>query len=147
MLAGSSVLLLAGCFTYRPLGSVDAARPTPGTRVEVRLTTAAAAALANQVGPDVLYLHGDVVSADSTTLTLAITQSETARRIRTDWRGEHLTLPREEIASLSQRKLSVGATALLGGLAGGSLVAAAAAFSGGSNTTGSTGGNKPGGVQ
>jgi hypothetical protein len=147
MLAGSSVLLLTACFTYRPLGSVDAAMPTPGTRVEVRLTTTAAAALANQVGPDVLYLQGDVVSADSTALTVAVTQSETARRISTEWRGEHFTLPREDIASLSQRKLSVGATALLGGLAGGGIVAAAAAFSGGSSSTGSTGGNRPGGVQ
>ena len=146
-LAGSSVLLLTGCFTYRSLGPVDTAMPPPGTRVEVRLTTAAAAALANQVGPDVLYLRGDALSADSTALTLAVTESETARHISTEWKGEHLTLPREDIASVSQRRLAVGATALLGGLAGGGLVVAATAFGASSSSTGSNGVQHPVGVQ
>ena len=147
MLAGSSVLLLGACFTYRSLGLVDAAMPAPGTRVEVRLTNAGATTLATQVGPDVLYLQGNVLSADSSALTLAITQSETVRRVSTEWKGEQFTLPREDIASLSERKLSVGATALLGGLAGGGLIAAASAFGGGSSSTGSTGGSKPVGAQ
>ena len=146
-LAGSSVLLLTGCFTYRSLDSVDTAMPAPGTKVEVRLTTSAAASLANEIGPDVLYLRGDALSADSAALTLAIREAETARHISTEWKGERLTLPREDIASLSQRRLSVGATALVGGLAGGGLVVAATAFSASSSSTGSSGVRPPGGVQ
>jgi hypothetical protein len=121
-----SCALSVGCYTYRPLGSVDAVMPAPGTQVEARLTTAGAAALANQVGPDVLLLDGTLIAADSNGLTLKMTRSESARHISSEWRGEQVTVPRDDIASVGQRKLSVGATALLGGLAGGGVVAAAA---------------------
>ena len=136
MKAGLMCVLLAGCYTYRPLPSVDAAMPAPGTQVEVRLTTAGAAALANQVGPDVLFLEGPLVSADSSALTLKMARSETARHVSAEWKGEQVRLAREHIASVGARKLSVGATALLGGLAGGGLVAAYALLGGSGTTSG-----------
>src|SRR5690242_8257465 len=122
--------LLAGCYTYRPLPAIDAVMPAPGTQVEARLTTAGAAALALQVGPDVLLVAGQVVSADSSGVTLAVNHIETARRISSEWKGEHVMLPREDVASLSVRKFSVGGTALLGGLAGGGLAATFALIGG-----------------
>jgi hypothetical protein len=122
--------LLTGCYTYRPLPSVDGAMAPAGTQVEVRLTTAGAAGLANQVGPDVLYLDGFLVAADSNALTVKMARSETARRVSAEWKGEQITIPREDIASVGQRKFSVGATALLGGIAGGGLVAAYALLGG-----------------
>ena len=133
---GLTCVLLAGCYTYRPLPSVDAAMPAAGSQVEVRLTTAGAAAMATQVGTDILFLEGSVVSADEAGLTLAVSRSETARHISADWKGEHVTLPKENIASVGERKLSVGATALLGGLAGGSIVAAYALFGGSGTASG-----------
>jgi len=133
---GLLCLLLTGCYTYRPLPSVDGAMAPAGTQVEVRLTTAGATALTNQVGPDVLYLDGLLVSADSNALTVKMARSETARRVSAEWKGEEITIPRENIASVGQRKFSVGATALLGGLAGGGLVAAYALLGG---TGGSSG--------
>ena len=138
MTAGLMCVLVAGCYTYRPLPSVDAAMPAAGTQVEVRLTTAGAAALANQVGPDVLFLDGSLVSADSNGLTLKMARSESARHISQEWKGEQLTLPKEDVASIGARKLSVGATALLGGLAGGSMVAAVALFGGSGTASGIT---------
>jgi hypothetical protein len=144
--AGLGTMLLAGCYTYRPLGSVEAAMPVPGTQVEVRLTTAGATALASQVGPDILLLQGQIVTADSAGLTLAVSHTQTARRISSDWKGEHVTLPRQDIASVQGRKLSVGGTALLGGLAGGGILAAAALI-GGSGTSGTAGGPPPQGPQ
>ena len=137
--AGLACTLLAGCYTYRPLGSVDAAAPAPGTPVQVRLTTAGASALASEIGPDILYLNGQVVSADSAGLTLAVAHTETARRLSADWKGEHVTIPREDIASVERRKLSVGGTALLGGLAGGGLVAAVALIGGSGSASGAVG--------
>jgi hypothetical protein len=136
---GLASALLAGCYTYRPLASVDTAMPAPGTQVETRLTTAGATALASQIGPDVLLLQGQVVSADSSGLTLAVNHSETARRISSDWKGEHVTVPREDIASVQERKFSVGSTALLGGLAGGGLVAAVALIGGTGSAAGTVG--------
>ncbi|HYL29544.1 MAG TPA: hypothetical protein VEU27_06435 [Gemmatimonadales bacterium] len=134
--AGLAGCLLAGCYTYRLLPSVDPAMPAAGTQVKVRLTTAGAAALANQVGSDVLFLGGTLVSADSNGLTLKMARSETARHVSQDWKGEHLTLPKEDVGSVGERKLSVGATALIGGLAGGSMVAVVALFGGSGTASG-----------
>jgi hypothetical protein len=136
--AGVACCLLAGCYSYRPLPAVDAAMPGPGTQVEARLTTAGAADLAQQVGPDVLLIEGQIVSADATGVTLAVNRVETARHIGSDWKGEHVALPRADIASLGERKLSVGATALLGGLAGGGLAAAFALIGGTGSASGIT---------
>jgi len=137
---GLGAMFLAGCYTYRPLGPVDAALPAPGSQVEVRLTTAGATTLASQVGPDILLLQGSIVAVDSAALTLAVRHSETARRISSDWKGEHVVVPRQDIASIQGRKFSVGGTVLLGGLAGGGLVAAAALIGGGGTASGTAGG-------
>jgi hypothetical protein len=136
MTAGLLCALVAGCYSYRPLPSVDAAMPAAGSQVEVRLTTAGASALANQLGPDMLFVEGALISADDAGLTLAVNRTETARKIGADWKGEHVTLPKESVASVGERKFSVGATALLGGLAGGGLVAAYALLNGSGNTSG-----------
>ena len=134
--AAAACCLLVGCYTYRPLPAVDAVMPGPGTQVEARLTTAGAADLASQVGPDVLLLEGQVLSADSSGVTLAVNRVETGRHIGSDWKGEHVTLPRADVASLLVRRLSVGGTALLGGLAGGGLAAAFALIGGTGSASG-----------
>lgn len=127
--------IAAGCYTYRPLASVDTVMPATGTEVEVGLTTAGATALANAIGPDMLTVQGHVLGADSASLTLAVTRTETARHIEYDWKGEQVTLPRSAIADLRQRKFAVGPSALIGGLAGGGVVAAYALFGlGGAST-------------
>ena len=136
--AGSACCLLAGCYSYRPLPSVDAVNPVPGTQVEARLTTAGAGNLASEVGPDVLSVEGQVVSADSSGLTLAVNRVVNARHIGNDWKGEHVMLPRGDIASLRVRRLSVGGTAILGGLAGGGLAAAFALIGGTGSASGLT---------
>jgi len=143
--AGLAAALLAGCYTYRPLPSVDALQPPPRSRVGVRLTSDGAVALANQIGPDVLRLEGEVVASDSASLTLAVSRTEATRGRGVDWKGERLTLPREDIANVQERKLSVPATGLLGGLVAGGLVAAYAIL-GGSGSASATGpGAGPGG--
>lgn len=134
--AGLACIALAGCYAYRPLASVETAMPAAGTPVQVRLTTAGATALASQVGPDILYLQGEIVSADPDGLTLAVTRAETARRIGVEWKGEQVTLPRGDIASVEQRRLALGPTAVIGGLAGGGVVAAYALFGTGGTSSG-----------
>jgi hypothetical protein len=147
MLPALACTLVAGCYTYGPIGSADAVTPAPGTPVEVRLTTAGATALASQVGPDILLLQGQVVSADAAGLTLAVSHTETTRRITSEWKGEHVTLPREDIATVQGRRFSLGQTAVLGGLAGGGLVAAAVLIGGNGSSSTIAGGPPPHGPQ
>jgi hypothetical protein len=115
-----TVLLLGGCYTYRPLNTPA---PSPGTRVSAELTGDGARELSGQVGPEIEHVEGDVVAVDSGRVDIAVRQVETIRGIQADWKGEKVTIPRAAVAGWQERKLSVGGTWFLGGLVAGGLYA------------------------
>jgi hypothetical protein len=106
-------VLLAACYTYRPLTTTN---PSPGDRISAQLTTEGSRELAGQVGPEVLHVEGEVLQADSSGLNLEVREIESYRGIRSDWHGERLRLPREAVAGLQQRRLSVGGTTMMAGV-------------------------------
>ncbi len=137
----AAVGLLGACYSYTAAGPAESVTPKLGQRVLVTLTREAVVMLSVKLGPQATYIEGDVLAADSAGLRLAVRRVEDARRIGTDWIGEQVTLPREAIARVTERHFSVGATALLGGLALGGIIGAYAAF----GPSGEVGGG--GGVQ
>src|SRR5690242_9038350 len=136
----AACVLLAGCYSYRPVDTVIPADLPAGTNVEVRLTPEGATHLATQLGPDTRYVRGQWRGADSAGVRLAVSSVESSRRMGVQWRGEQVTLPRGDVAAVQERKLAAGATSLLGGVVLGGLVAATAAFSGHGSVTGGGGG-------
>lgn len=120
-----SISLLGACYTYRP---VDTVSPTPGKRIALTLTPEGVKVFTLQLGPQATYVEGDVLQADSTAVRLALRRVEDSRRTGTKWNGEEVTIPREAIASVSERRLSIGATAIASGLAVGGVLGAYAAF-------------------
>jgi hypothetical protein len=115
-----AVPALVACYTYRPLPT---ATPEPGTRVSVDLTDAGSVQLTNQLGPEVTQVQGEVLGVDSTALHLALLSTANRRGIEADWQREPVSIPTNAFGSLEQRRLSVGGTALFGGLALGGLYA------------------------
>jgi hypothetical protein len=132
----AAISLVTACYSYQHDEPVDAVAPATGSHIQVRLTQQGAEALAQQIGPQAVTLDGDVVTADADSMRLALSSVEDARHITTSWKGEQVTVPRDAIASVGRRKLAVGPTALLGGLAAGGVVAAAAIFSGSGESSG-----------
>ena len=130
MMVLAAISLVSGCHSYRQAGPADAVAPATGSHIQVRLTQQGTASLALQIGPQAVMVDGDVLSATADSLTLAVRSVEDARHITTDWKGEQVTIPRDAIASMGERRLAVGATALIGGLAAGSVIAAAEFLSG-----------------
>jgi hypothetical protein len=128
--------LVVSCYTYRPL---ETPAPTAGSRVAIRLTPQGERELAGELGKGTTIVIGDVVTADSAALGLAVREVEDARRVSTDWKGEQITIQRPYIADVQGRRLSVPATGLVGGAIVGGLVAAFAAFGGSSSSSGNTG--------
>jgi hypothetical protein len=120
-----AVVLTGGCYSYQPVQSVT---PKPGSRVNVTLTERAVAEYSTRLGPQATYIEGNVIDVDSAGMRLAVIRVEDARRTGTDWKGEQVTFPREAIARVTERKLSVGATAIMSTLAVGSVVGAYLAF-------------------
>ena len=136
------LLMLAGCYTYRPL---PATVPAAGLRVQATLTDAGSDSLAGRIGRNVGVVAGDVVRADSAELTLAVREVENQRGERSDWEGETVTIPRRFVRDLQQRRLSLGGTGLLGGAVAAGLVAATQVFGGGGIFEGGGGGTGGGG--
>jgi hypothetical protein len=113
-------VMLVGCYTYRPLATTE---PVQGSRVSAQLTGQGSVDMASQIGPDVLHVEGDVVAADSNGLELVVREIESFRGIRSDWQGEHVKIPRQALAGMQERRLSVGGTGLMGGVIVGGLYA------------------------
>lgn len=124
----AAMSLLGGCYSYSTAGPVDTVSPRTGTRIALTLTPHGVAVLAGQLGPQATYVEGDVLEADSTALRLAVRRVEDWRHMGTEWKGERVTVPRQAIATVSERRLSIGATAILSGLAVGGVIGAYAAF-------------------
>jgi hypothetical protein len=108
----AGLVVLAACYTYRPLADPT---PSPGRRVSAQLTTEGSRDLTGEIGPEVLHVEGDVLSSDSSGMNLEVREIESFRGFRSDWHGEHVRLPRQAVAGLQERKLSVGGTTLLSG--------------------------------
>jgi hypothetical protein len=125
-LAGMS--LLGACYSYQAAGPVDTVSPKTGTRIALTLTEEGVAVLAGHLGPQSTYIEGDLLEADSTGLRLAVRRVEDWRHMGTEWKGEQVTIPRAAIASVSERRLSIGATAIVSGLALGGVLGTYAAF-------------------
>jgi len=128
-LARLAPLLLMACYTYRPLSGP---MPAAGDRVQIALTDAGSDALTSRIGPNIALVEGNVVKADSTSLTLAVREIENRRGQRDDWLGETVVVPNQYVRDIQQRRLSVGGTGLLGGAIAAGLVAATAAMGSGS---------------
>jgi hypothetical protein len=139
-LAAAVLLLVAGCYTYRPL---SAPVPAAGTHVQVTLTGEGADSIANRVGPNVRTVLGDVVRADSAGLTLAVEAVENRRGDRDGWQGEPVEIPLRFVGRLQERRLAVGGTGLLGGAVAVGLIALTQAFGGGTFQGGAGGGGSP----
>jgi len=136
------LLVLAGCYTYRPLPT---ASPATGLRVQATLTDAGSDSLAGRIGRNIGMVAGEVVRADSAELTLAVREVENERGERSDWEGETVVIPRRFVRDLQQRRLSVGGTGLLGGAVAVGLVAATQVFGGRGTFEGGGGGTGGGG--
>jgi hypothetical protein len=141
-LVTAGAILLAGCYTYRPLST---AQPLPGTRVSAELTDDGARELSGQVGPEVEHVEGEVLIVDSAGVRMAVRQIETTRGIQSDWRGEKVTIPRSAVSGWQERRLSVGGTGFIGGLVAGGLYAMYRLLSGPGLIDGRGGGSGGGG--
>jgi hypothetical protein len=134
------VLLVAGCYTYRPLENPD---PASGTRVAADLTDAGSVEMASQIGPGVNSVRGEVVESSRDALLLALTSVLGRNEQETFWKGEQVRIPLTTVARVEERRFALGKTLLFGGTVLGGLLAAIAAFEGSGSGGMSGGGGGP----
>lgn len=130
-------LLLCGCYVSVP---VNTPSPAIGTKVEVQLTDDGSQSLARYLGRNVTGVDGRLVSANDSSLSLSVSQVSLSDGDDQFWKGEQVALPRNTIATIRQKKLSVWRSGLLAG----ALLAAVATA--GSISSGGAGAPKGGGT-
>ena len=131
--------LTAGCYKYSPLTTPT---PEPGTSIAVTLTDAGSLELAPYLGPSVFVVRGRYVGDSDRGLLVSVSSVELVRGDQLDWKGEQVTLPNSDIATVRVRQLSKRRSVLLVGVGITGLVATTAAFAlaGGDNSGSSVGG-------
>lgn len=114
---------LVGCYHYAP---IPGSAIRPGSEISVRVTDRARIELNQSVGPGVRRINGRVTNAADSAVSLAVSsvrQFDVAAP--TPWTGERITLPRDWISEVGERRLSRSRSAIAAGL----VVAAAIAAS------------------
>src|SRR5262245_21486633 len=119
MRAGTAMLglglaaMLPACYTYRPS---DGPVPAVGSHVSLELNAEGTGALARELGPNPARVNGVLLGVDSIGPRLAVHDVENARGEQARWNGEQVRVPRQLIAAVEQRRLSVAQTGVLAGL-------------------------------
>ena len=101
---------LVGCYNYSPVTTAD---PQPGTRVSAQLSDSGTLALARYLGPDVATVEGRLVAVTEQDIGISVVAVRNRNGIEHYWKGEVVTLPRGDVASVRQRKLAAGRSVFL----------------------------------
>ena len=129
------LLLAGGCYGYYP-----AAQPSPvGRDVLITLTDSGSVVLAGQLGPAAESLIGRVTTDSANSVVIAATSVHQRNGNDTEWRGEHVVIPRPLVSTVVERRFSRARTALLTGIVAIAAVALRDAFNGSGYSTGANG--------
>jgi hypothetical protein len=93
---------------------VESSGVTPGQDVIVELNDQARVDLAGAVGQSPLRLEGRMTDRTDSTVVLALRAVETLRGERVTWTGETVTVRRNGVVGMQQRRLDRGRSVLAG---------------------------------
>lgn len=119
-MAAVAAACLAGCYTYIPLA---ATRPEPGQTFAFELTDQGRAALAAGVGSATDRVEGELVSVTDTAYSVSVARVVDLRGKVHPWGGETVSLRREYVGSVRERRLSRTRTGFTVGIVTSSIVA------------------------
>lgn len=115
MMVGGGIGLLPGllgaCYLYQPVP----AGLQPQTRVSMVLSDYGRLEASRQIGPQALRVEGSIVSSDDTAYLLAVSGVKPITGSWVRWSGEQVSVRRDYVALLYERRFSKGRTALFGG--------------------------------
>lgn len=113
-------LILGACFSYVALGT---RLPARGADVVARLSPPLAVPLQDVTVREVNVATGRVAYADTDSLVLSVDRFTSGAGTSYPGLGTSITIPRNQIAMLEERRVSTGKTALLLGAGAATIVA------------------------
>lgn len=132
--------VLAGCYTYTPIATLQ---PAPGTNLSLVLSDEGRMQSMRQVGPYAMRIEGELLQATPADLVLAVSDVVDIRGTHSKWTGEPVSLPRSYVSMTYQKQFSRSKTVLLATAVAGGIAAIIAGrnllgFGGGGDTGGPT---------
>jgi hypothetical protein len=106
--------LAIACYDYRPATSPAL---LVGHRIQLVLTDSGSVVMAPRIGSAVEAIEGTYLGDSAGVLLVGVATSRARSGIETDWRGEHVAIPRTLVASMLERRFSRSRTAFASGLA------------------------------
>jgi hypothetical protein len=103
-------VVLAGCYTLQPVGTVV---PAVGTRVALDVNDAGRVALGGSMGPEIDQIEGLLLQRDSAEYLIAVSSVQLLRGGEQRWNGESVHVKNEFVTSIQQRTFSPGRTIAL----------------------------------
>lgn len=105
-------LVLAGCYSYTPLATLD---PVPGTRVSLVLSDQGRVGMGPRIGQGVARVDGAVLGATDTAYVLSVSEVLGINGSRNPWAGETVEVQRAYVSNSLERRFSRGRTLLVAG--------------------------------
>jgi len=112
--------VLAGCYTYTPIATLQ---PAPGTNLSLVLSDEGRMQSMRQVGPYAMRIEGELLQATPADLVLAVSDVVDIRGIHSKWTGESVSLPRSYVMTTYQKQFSRSKTVLLATAVAGGIAA------------------------
>ena len=107
------LLVATGCYTLVPVANTGV---PAGATVALDINDAGRLALGGTMGPEIGQIEGRLVEQTGTEYRLAVTGVRYLRDAGEQvWNGERINIKSEHVRSVSERRLSKGRSALLGG--------------------------------
>jgi hypothetical protein len=108
---GAMMAGVSGCYSYSPLTT----QPLPQTRVAAVLTDVGRVEAGTQIGSQSDRVEGRLLDASDTAYVLAVSAVKPIHGTWVRWTGEQVSLRRNYVATLSERRLSKSRTAFFAG--------------------------------
>lgn len=113
---------VGGCYTQARVDASQAGALT-GNTVVVDVTDRGRVALADSLGPGITRLEGRLAGTTDSTLALRVSRVEFIRGTPARWSGETVTVSRDFVAGIAERRVNRGKTALATALVIGGAIA------------------------
>jgi hypothetical protein len=107
--------LLSGCYSYEPVVTT----PAPGAALALDLNDQGRVGMRSTIGPEIARVEGALVGASDTAFEMRVAETLGLYGMRSKWDGEAVSLPRQYVGVVSEKRLSRQRTfaAVLGGVA------------------------------
>ena len=103
----AALVLTSGCYSVEPIA---AAKPVPGTRVQMAINDEGRVALGGSMGPEIRRVEGNLMSQQDNEYVVSVTGVNYVNGLYQPWKGETVRIDSRLVSGFYEKKFSKGRT-------------------------------------